>query len=228
MYKVFIGTLYCKEESGFEECCQIINSQKNVEITHHIIQDLYELEAHQELTKYWNNIKNDFDFFIKIDPDMTLLHENVIYEICERMTQEKIDFLQYGLQDFISNSQIFGLNTYNRNVEFHLNNDKLSPDKNCDREKHICVYDRKIKGNHMLFCNNLQAFHYGVHRGLKDQKDLLELVKKAYKNSGDIRRLYVIKGFEKIESFSKEKTNFNYQSVELLKSFEETKKLIGS
>jgi hypothetical protein len=228
MYKVFIGTLYCKEENGFEECCRIINSQKNIEITHHIIKDLYELEAHQELTKYWNNIKNDFDFFIKIDPDMTLLHENTIYEICERMTKEKIDFLQYGLYDFISNSQIFGLNTYNKNVEFLLNDDKLFPDRCNNRSKYMCIYDTTIQGNHMLFCNNLQAFHYGVHRGLKDQKNLQEKTKIAYKSNGDIRRLYAIKGFEKIDSFSKEKTNFNYQSIELLKAFEDTKKIIGS
>jgi hypothetical protein len=228
MYKVFIGTLYCKEENGFKECCEIINSQKNIEITHHVIQDLFEFEAHQELTKYWNNIKNNFDFFIKIDPDMTLSNDDIIFKICEKMTKEKIDFLQHGLQDFISNSQIFGLNTYNKNVEFYLNDNKLSPDKNCNREKHICLYDKTIVGHHMLHCNNLQAFHYGVHRGLKDQQSLLELTKKAYQINNDIRRLYAIKGFEKSKDFNKSKINFNYQSHELLKSFEDTKRSIGS
>ena len=229
MFKVFIGTLLCKEESGFDECLKTIRAQKNIQITHNLIKDLSERDGYHQQTRDWLNVQQNFDFFITIDPDMTLLHENVIYDICTRMQQNKINFLQYGLHDYLSNTQIFGLNTFDNTINFHLQNDNLSPEKNYTITPDTTyVYDVTIKGYHMMYCNDLQAFHYGVHRGLKQQTFLLKRIKKLYEiYKDDKRRLYAIQGFIKSNLFDKEKTNFNYQSPELLEQFKITKDLIS-
>lgn len=216
MFKIFVGTMY-HQENDFEKCCDMINKQQNVIITHDIISNLSEAEAHKIQTQHWVEQKHNFDFFIKIDADTVLFDELILHKICSRMQQEHINYLQYGLFDFLSQTQIFGLNTFDTTVEFNLQINNLYCDRNFSKQNKNCVFDKIIVGDHMLYCNNLQAFHYGIHRGKKEQYHLIDKIKKANNINFDIRRLYALSGFDIAQSFV---SSYDYCSSDLLTIFE--------
>ena len=56
----------------FNCCCNIINTQKDVDVHHEIISGLPEHEAHIKLWQTWNRAKSKHDLFVKIDADTVL------------------------------------------------------------------------------------------------------------------------------------------------------------
>ena len=76
----------------------------------------------------------------------------------------------------------------------------------------------------MFYCSDKQAFHFGVHRGLKEQNHILDKIKTVNKISYDKRRAYAIAGFKCSKNLN---TKFDYQSKEFLKVFEDTQKSLG-
>jgi hypothetical protein len=65
MISFFIGTLF-NGEAELEQHTNAINTQVGVNYKHHIIKNLSEYKAHQQLFLDWKKNSVDFDFFVKI------------------------------------------------------------------------------------------------------------------------------------------------------------------
>lgn len=213
--KVFVGTLNCGE-GDYNECCSAIKQQRGVEVTHISISNLTEKEAHNNLWQSWRDAKLTHDMFVKVDADTVLSHQHVLLNFWEMMySNPRITGIQAPLLDYFTDGYINGLNCFAPNVIFRDTADELFCDRQVDVNHDIVIKSNgvpaslKPAGYHCFHANKKQAFHFGVHRALKGQKNIIDLVKNAHQRHGDILRQIAILGAENAQSFSKGGFNYN-------------------
>jgi len=213
--KIFVGTLFCGE-NDFETSKKAIQNQKNVTITHHIIQNLPEYEAHNSLWDAWDSSKETHDLFVKVDADTTLIRDDTLFEISKLFeNNDRLTGVQCYLDDYFTDTKIFGLNCYSKKVSFNQTGNKLY----CDRVDGN--HDIVLRGNHLpdvlnpagLHCHeasDVQAFHYGLHRRLKNQTQNIENVKLAWSKHNDRLRWFVLRGAENLVAAQFINRSFDY------------------
>jgi hypothetical protein len=132
MKSVFVGTMF-SGEGDFKYCCDAIKKQRSVGVTHCVITDLSEIDAHNKLWESWNNVKHSYDLFIKVDADTVLSHNNIIANILSVFeANPDLTGLQAPLYDYYTDSMINGLNCFTKDVVFNVTSDKLFCDRNVD------------------------------------------------------------------------------------------------
>jgi hypothetical protein len=196
--RIFVGTLFCGE-SEFEACCKAIADQVDVKVKHHVIKNMPEMAAHNQLWTAWNNVKSNYDLFAKIDADTILMNQDSLKKVWNIFDSNPIvTGAQIMLHDYFTDSLIAGLNFFTPKVNFIQSRNRLMPDR-VDRN-HDCV----LKGDdvshlspigwHCKFPNPKQAFHYGLHRSLKKQKDVIKLLSKSWLSNRDNPREWALCG----------------------------------
>jgi hypothetical protein len=200
--KIFVGTMY----SGENELAQSIASirkQEKVEVYHVIVRDKRELEAHCDLYTQWNQNKQNFDMFVQVDADTVLQSPTAFFDAFDALHREMehgYTSLQYPLLDHLTESRIMGLNFYSPHVIFNVPNDEVY----CDRSTSNNATKLMLHeiGFHSPNPTYRQAFHFGLHRGLKgqDQKWSPALIG-AFKANGDDRRVMALLGFRASKAF---------------------------
>lgn len=195
--RIFVGTL-TSGEAEFEECCKAITNQTGVHVTHHIIQNLPEFEAHNALWTAWNDNKPNHDLFVKIDADTVLNRNTVLLEIFDLFKNEDVTGAQIPLHDYFTDAPINGLNCFSPRVEFRPSKRKLFAD-------HADFGHRKVlKGDAVSHLSPIgwhgknpsptQSFHFGLHRTLKGQKDVLKKLANAWHKHKDSSREWALAG----------------------------------
>jgi len=187
--KLLVGTLYTNENE-FEECCRSINEQTYKNYDHFIIRNLPNKEAHIKLFKSFLENGDKYDVLIKVDADMVLVKETLFEGIVQKLIENKwADIYSIAVQDFFSDQLIWGLNAYRNTVRWNLTKESLFVDRpEVPVEKYLS--DNNELAPAAIHCKNpspFQAFHYGVHRGLKviqrDRRVKLEQSSKTHWNS---------------------------------------------
>ena len=206
--KIFVGTLYCNE-GDFVESCRLISMQQNVNITHHIVENMPEKEAHNSLWTAWNSVKDNYNLFIKIDADTVLCNENTISEIWKLFEgNSTLTGVQAPLIDYMTNSFINGLNCFSPKVIFNPSKDNLYCDRGVDvgntnmLRKGQLPKELEPAGKHCFYANEKQAFHYGVHRALKNQREIIDLVHSAWMKNLDRIRGMALAGAKQVKNGS--------------------------
>jgi len=195
--KVLVGTLY-SGENEFEECQAAIRSQVGVNFEQLIIRNKPELEAHRLLFTTFLERANEFELLVKVDADTVLGSPQLISRIARRFGDEpNLEVLSIALKDFFTGALINGLQTYRNTVRWNFEKDTVFPDIPLldPNRYHYDQSDLAPAGMHSPNPSALQAFHYGVHRGLKSiQKihstthwGLLNLVWKNFLKTQDRR-----------------------------------------
>lgn len=227
--RVFVGTLYCGE-GEFGLCSRAIRKQENVVVEHFVVKDKPEAEAHNKLWAAWREKKNDFDIFVKIDADTVLKNNNILSQIVGVFKSDsKITGMQCPLQDYFTSGPINGLNCFSKEVIFNDTKDSLFCDRNIDVNHNIVIKSDKVPailspaGWHCYHATDMQSFHYGLHRQLKNQNNIIKSVKNAWlMNEKDKRRGYALLGATFAKSFYG--TNeFNYADKKFQIAFETCK-----
>jgi len=225
---IFVGTLE-SGEGDFKECCLAIQQQKFVEPLHKAICGLPEKEAHNELWKTWEEIKKKeptCHLFVKVDADTVLAHDEVLWDIFNLFAaNQRLTGVQAYIKDFYTDEFIYGLNCFSREVVFNETKDPLMCDRNVDTNHDVVLRGNELPASlnpaalHCYHSNELQSFHYGLHRSLKGQKDILAKVKRAWLKHGDDRRMWALLGDKFSYCFDK-KSGFNYGDKKFLEIYE--------
>lgn len=225
MKKVFVGTMSCGE-GDFLACCQAIASQRGVQVEHLVIENLPEKEAHNKLWSEWRNRQRDFDLFVKVDADTVLVKDDILSQVMSIMENEpRITGIQAPLHDYFTDGFINGLNCFSPKVTFQDSADDLFCDRQVDVGHDIVMGSTQVPltlqpaGLHCHQTTEIQAFHFGVHRALKNQHHILERVKRAWLQHKDKMRALVILGAQFSGQFAKTR-RFNYGDKELLDMFD--------
>lgn len=210
--RVWFGTMY-SGEAELALCQAHVSTQNGLqEILQHVVMELPEKEAHNSLWAEWARVKDQFDLFVKVDADTIIEDPGTVARVWMLFEgNPRVTGVQLRLHDYFTDSLISGLNFFSTKVEFNT-----SPDLYCDRvdsNHDIVLKGEAVKhlepgGKHCAFPNDAQAFHFGLHRMLKGQRDTLEKVYHAYEKYQDrARGLALIGAHEAIveaEGFLKE------------------------
>jgi len=197
MKSIFIGTLF-NGESEFLEHAKAIHFQEKVIIKHHVIKNLPEHKAHEQLWIDWQANKHNFDLFVKIDADTVLNRKTALFEIAKLFEQINVTGAQIKIFDYFSCSLISGINAFNSEVKFKKKVNKLFPDK--VDYNHKIVLKGELVSNlepiafHCLTPNPRQSFYYGFHRMIKKQNRILELVASNWLVNKDSGREWALRG----------------------------------
>ena len=169
MAKILIGTLY-SGENEYEECLESIRSQTFQGFDHLIIENLPEREAHNKLYQSFLEQADTYQLLIKVDADMVLCSPDFFEEVLKRMEANPgIDVYTVAVYDYISGQLINGLNTYRNSVRWDFEKNTIFVDISETSEENS-YFDQTELAPAAIHCknpSNLQAFRYGVHRGLK-------------------------------------------------------------
>lgn len=222
--KFLVYTMYCGE-FDFNHCVRAIASQRDVEVKHEVVSYLPEMEAHNVVYQAFNAAGPEW-YRAKIDADVELLDDRVLQRAAQRFRELP---LAHGISplvhDYLSDSEIHaGVNFYTHHVGFDVQKDNLR----CDRgmvfreSEHWLGGDMPVVGKHMHHCNELAAFRYGFHRGMKGQISIRDKVKVASeKHVADTRnhlRALALKGFD-VGLSANRNIGHNYGDSDLMDAF---------
>lgn len=240
--RVFVGTL-CSGEGDFDSCCEIIAHQREVDITHVVISDLPERQAHNALWNAWNAAKANHDMFLKVDADTVLSTELIVAQIWKIMRDNpRVTGIQLPIHDYFTDGPIAGLNAFSPKVVFSETRDdlfcdrvdsghdivfKVPPSPSCDIAFHDVAKNMGINAyvspvpvaNHCHEANDAQAFHFGLHRALKRQTDVIARVHAAFKRDHDRLRGLALSGADAAVKFNDRHRDFNYTDTAFKAAF---------
>lgn len=213
-------------EGDFPACIERIQRQTNVIVSHHIVSNLSEKDAHNALWKAWNKAKSSHHLFVKVDADTVLSTENTLSDIWNLFQAEpRLTSVQAPLHDYLTDSFINGLNAFSPKVIFNDTQDELYCDR-VDTGHDLRIQSGEVPdclkpaGFHCYHANERQAFHYGVHRRLKGQREVMGRVYKAWQRDKDRIRAFALLGSAMADRFSQSR-KFNYADEEFKQAFQE-------
>ena len=216
MHKVFVGTMR-SIENEFERSRVSLYEQRHVSTGTYIVENKPEHEAARLLYSKWNAVKDYYDFFVQLDPDVVLAHPNVLFDACNLLTDNpQFTSLQAPLHDYLSDAEVMGLNVYSTRVDFNVPGSNLYTDR-CT-SNNVTLRPDNFKdfpaslvpaGVHSPDPSPLQAYHYGVHRGLKQQFARRRQVIEACKLDPTLGRAMAVLGFEHSRNFVDGGFNYN-------------------
>lgn len=224
--RIFVGTMHCGE-GDFAECCKALAGQQGVEVTHVIIADLPEKEAHNRLWQAWRDAKTDHELFVKVDADTVLRSPDTLRVIHKQFSQDpRVTGLQAPLHDYMIDGHINGLNAFSPRVVFNDTKDDLFCDRAVDTGHDIVLREKLLPldlvpaGYHCHHASEIQGFHYGIHRMLKGQVVTLDKVFNAWIVHRDRVRLFALVGAHMSTRFMNDR-RYNYSDPELKAAYEE-------
>lgn len=200
--RVFVGTME-SGEGDFELCKQAISQQVHPHVHHFVVSGLREHEAHQRLYEEWEVNRGAYDLFLKVDADTVLAHPNVVSDIVALFKlHPRLTGLQAWLHDYMTNDRIFGLGCMRNTVALTHKTDPLYPDRvdlTHDMTLRGDALSRSLNpaGNHCHHATDEQAFRYGVHRTLKNQRHVIDQVRRAWRANNDRTRAFALQGSER-------------------------------
>lgn len=210
--RALVGTLRTFENE-FEACADAIARQRGIEIEHFVVRDLPNREAHDELYRTFMDRSKDFDLLVKVDADMVIASETLIAELARRFAEdEAVDQAEIPVLDFFTDRLVPGLNAFRATVRWPARPDGLfvdeTPVPSSRRAK--TWHDLAPAARHCPDPSPFQAFHFGLHKGLKvrearaaGQRERLarhwenvELTWRRFRCCGDLRLLLACAGAE--------------------------------
>lgn len=166
--KVLVITLYCGEPQ-LDACMASVAAQQGVALEHVLIKHKPNVEAHRELYEIINARSSEFDYFLKLDADMTLVDDHALVRLLARV-QPDTDIFSFSVFDYFTGSDIPAAHIYSNRVTFKIDTmDDLYPDMlevEYPGRKHF-EKDTQRNVRHAFEPTAEQAFLFGLHRALK-------------------------------------------------------------
>ena len=128
----------------------------------------------------------------------------------------------------MTNDLIYGLNCFSPKVVFLTSKDSLFCDRGVDTQHDLIFRTEKLPielkpaALHCHYASIKQAFHYGVHRTLKKQFDIIEKVKSSWLKEKDDIRAFALIGSRLSNKLCNQ---YNYGDYEFENMFEYVKQL---
>lgn len=165
-------------EAEFEDCCHAVGEQLNVEVTHYVVADQPEFEAHNQLWEAWGQAKSGYDLMVKVDADTVLSRPTALAEIHALFADPAVTGAQILLHDYFTDRLIAGLNAFSPAVIFRQSSKRLFAD-HADSNHNVVLKGESVAhlapiGWHCTHPHPRQAFHFGLHRALKKQHEIIK------------------------------------------------------
>jgi hypothetical protein len=162
-------TLY-SGEGEYGACKESVARQQDVIVEHVYFEWLQNSDAHEALYREIMSRSEEFDFFMKIDADMTLVAADTLVTLVDLMRAEQgLDHLSLPVYDIPSESYLMGFHIFSPRVHWTFPLDPLFPDRHPDFPgQQLIDYSHQASYvTHMSRPTALQAFALGLHRASK-------------------------------------------------------------
>jgi len=157
-------------ENEFQECIQELKTQTGISVTYFVISDKPNKEAHDELYKTFMLRASETDIFVKLDADMILSHHRVLEQMSNYLESNKsIIRLTVAVHDIISDQLVCGMHAWQNTMTWKSRDSNLYTDRSPLPPGKYTI-DYNLIAPAARHCPNpspFQAFHYGMHRGIK-------------------------------------------------------------
>jgi len=226
--RVVVGTLHTNENE-FDRCIESVRRQTLVTIDHVLIEGLNNHEAHDALYQAFMDRTHDAECFVKVDADMILHHDTLFAQICERLkARPELLNLRVAVHDYFTDKLIGSLHGYRNTVRWSRRGAHSFTDRDTITRSQIEQHWDPPLAPAAWHCPDpspLQAFHFGVHKGVKvidgirlgwlgrarEHRNNIECVYAVHRRSGGRRRLEAMLGAELalVGEFGLEDLDFN-------------------
>lgn len=167
--RVLVVTLHSGEQE-FEACRASVASQTLAPVEHVIVSGLPKLAAHREFHRVCESRASACDVFVKLDADMVITRPDLLERIAERFVREpELDHLKIAVQDFFSDRLVGALNAYRSTSRWATVEDNFTTDAAPVQRRGVVEdwTDLAPAAQHSPNPSPFQAFHFGLHKGLK-------------------------------------------------------------
>lgn len=196
--RVWFGTMHSGEAEFARSSAAIAGQTGLSEIKHYVVSGMPEAKAHNALWSAWESEKANYDLFVKVDADTVIDSTEAVSRVWEMFAADpRVTGAQLKLHDYFTDDLIAGLNFFTPVVVFNV-----SPELYCDRvdtNHNVVLKGEPVShlepvGLHCIEPNDSQAFHFGLHRMLKDQTDVMKRTFDVWKTKRDRPRSLALFG----------------------------------
>ncbi len=168
--RILVGTMSTGENER-ERSRASVQRQTHPALEHLLIENLPNREAHEKLYGTFLARRDEFDLLVKVDADMVLRSDELFAGLVEVFAaQPSRQLLELKVHDWYTDRSMSGLNTYRNTIRWAPTGDVVFTDRfglgggRASRE-----VQRKLAPAawHCPDPSPYQAFHFGVHRGVK-------------------------------------------------------------
>lgn len=224
-------------EPQFEACRQSIASQTHTDHELLVVSGLGKREANQTFWRAFYERRDELDLMFILGADMVLRRADFLERLVERFDQHpEVDMMMFTVQDWLPDTPVWGVHAYRSTVSDHVVSDSLFTDQvSVPRERQLrYAEDLAPAADHCSDPTPWQAFHYGLHRGMKvmqhDRADkrggaarahllTLERIWDQFVQSGDVRHGFAVLGAELAFIGAFAPSHINYTDPYALKVF---------
>ena len=168
--RVLIGILH-SGENEFDQCIAALRRQSYPHWEQFVLANLPEHEAHERLYARFMESAEEFDLFLKLDADMVLSAPDKLGAAVRLFEQSpSLDHAVFRVQDWMTQTPIIGIHMFRNQVRWPTRNNGLFLDSPPMVQGKRRYYIRRAPSPLALHSPDpslVQAFRYGLHRGLK-------------------------------------------------------------
>lgn len=183
MLQVLVGTLYSGEKE-LDRCVDALTQQHYCHRSHFIIEHMPERAAHDELYRRFMHNAGEYDLFLKLDADMILTDPGKLGAAVKLFEDSpELDHAVFTVQDWMTDSAIIGIHMYRNRVRWARRGDDLFadlPPQLQGKRRYVTHGPPSPLADHSPDPSPIQAFHYGLHRGIKAFQTGLDETRPAY------------------------------------------------
>jgi glycosyltransferase involved in cell wall biosynthesis len=232
--KLLIGTIY-SGENEIDECLKSIRAQRYTNYDHILIENLPKREAHHRLYKTFLEHAQEYKLLVKVDADTVLCSDELFGRLVETFEQDPmLEVMNIGVLDFFTDEMIpAGIQIYRNTTRWDFEKDTIFTDVPImDHERYR--YDTTVLAPAAWHSPNPsipQAFHYGVHRGLKSIQRIhstfhwanIQKVWRHFLKTQDVRLGFAVMGAELVYAGTFNRKDQDYTNPrlgEVLRTYE--------
>ncbi len=236
--KVLFLVMY-SGEGDYEKCIESAKNQIGIESDFYEVKNLSLKDAHCAIYSYWNEHKDKYDMFVKLDADMVLVNQTKVIDVWNEIKDTKLGILCVWVDDFLRKrlvpGMIFGTKHCTFNIDNVINGEKAVFDTGMYViEPGYTFTDQRIADKlapsalHGYYSLPVQLFAQGVKRRLRrgGQWDILQIVQNEFsKNPDNLRFLFLI-GWALAENILSD--DYNYNDQKFIEYFTKVNELVNT
>ncbi len=168
--RLCVGTLRTIENE-FDACRAAVAGQTLPPVEHFVVQDLPNLEAHRTLYRGFMQRASSCDLFLKIDADMVVTDPRFFENVADRFAaQPNVRAMLIVVHDYFSDRLIDAMHIYRSDTVWPLDDAQNVFVDPCPVPAEYVIHDTGDLAPAALHSPDpspFQAFHFGVHKGVK-------------------------------------------------------------
>jgi hypothetical protein len=166
MKRILVGILY-SEEREYTDCIASLSTQVGVFVEYFVISGKPNKPAHDDLYASFMSRASEFDYFFKLDADMTLRTPNSLKTLADTVVQRNAAHCLSYVWDVPSSLSIPGVQFFRSDSRWEGSDEQLNVDYPPRLTGESLLIIDPVVVDHMPSPSSYQLFRYGIHKAIK-------------------------------------------------------------